>query len=404
MRGQRFVVSSAMLVGILVAGCSGKTEEKAALVAAQGDTTASGSAAIEVGAPRDLAYAPSSILFLAGKAIADMAPSYAGGKPTSYSVTPALPTGLTVDEKSGVITGKPEAASKMVDYTIVGTNAAGSSSAIMYIGVRLGTPSNLKYTSPWNCGLNQPATNTPTLGSGAQVTFSIVPALPAGLSLDAKSGVISGTPTTTQVASQYTVSAKNAEGTATASPIIAVSANVEAPFLLQYVENPAKFTKGIEAKSVPSNLGGAPSAYGISPSLPPGLTMNSGSGVISGIPTTLMEPVNYKAIASNAAGNTAVYVSVSVVDKAPTGLNYATNPAEYQVNKNIDDNVPSAMGGAITEYSVTPSLPMGILLNSKTGVINGKADATSGATDYLIKGTNSSGVFTDTTLRITVTE
>ncbi len=50
-----------------------------------------------------------------------------------YSITPSLPSGLTFDTKTGVITGTPTVKSTATNYTVNVSNAAGSSSAIISI-------------------------------------------------------------------------------------------------------------------------------------------------------------------------------------------------------------------------------------------------------------------------------
>ena len=89
-------------------------------------------------------------------------------------------------------------------------------------------PSGLTYTSstPTYCTGTLITDNTPSSGGGAVVSYSVTLSLPAGLSLDAVTGIISGTPTTATAAADYTVTATNACGFTTA--IINITVN-EAP-------------------------------------------------------------------------------------------------------------------------------------------------------------------------------
>ncbi|WLT32291.1 kelch repeat-containing protein [Geothrix sp. PMB-07] len=64
--------------------------------------------------------------------------------------------------------------------------------------------------------------NKPTTGGGAPTGYSVSPALPAGLNLDASTGVISGTPTTAAAQATYTVTATNGGGSATVALSITV--------------------------------------------------------------------------------------------------------------------------------------------------------------------------------------
>ena len=58
------------------------------------------------------------------------------------------------------------------------------------------------------------APNTPTSGGSAVASYAVTPALPAGLTLDTATGVISGTPSAPTASADYTVTAANAGGRA----------------------------------------------------------------------------------------------------------------------------------------------------------------------------------------------
>lgn len=66
------------------------------------------------------------------------------------------------------------------------------------------------------------APNTPSIGGGAAVSYSVSPALPEGLGLDASTGVITGTPLTVVAAASHIVTATNPAGSTTAALSIAV--------------------------------------------------------------------------------------------------------------------------------------------------------------------------------------
>src|ERR1035438_7330105 len=85
----------------------------------------------------------------------------------------------------------------------------------------------------------------------------------------------------------------------------------------------------------------------------------------------------------------------------PTGLTYSVNPATYTVGVAITPNSPSSSGGAVTSYSVSPSLPAGLALNSTTGVISGTPTAVTASSVFTVTATNTGGT-TTATLTITV--
>ncbi|NBS87440.1 MAG: hypothetical protein EBS60_05080, partial [Verrucomicrobia bacterium] len=85
-------------------------------------------------------------------------------------------------------------------------------------------PSSLSYfTNPATYTMGSAITiNAPTSSAGAVTSYVVSPALPAGLTLNPSTGVISGTPTAVVATGSYTVTASNSGGSTTASLSIAV--------------------------------------------------------------------------------------------------------------------------------------------------------------------------------------
>ena len=127
--------------------------------------------------------------------------------------------------------------------------------------------------------------NLGATGGTAPYTFSIVSGtLPTGLSLNGSTGVISGTPTTAQNIS-FVIKATDAEG-CTGNKTFGF--DVICPTI---VVSPSSIADLIIGQAITINLssngGTAPYTYTVtSGSLPTGLTLNGGTGVISGTPTT----------------------------------------------------------------------------------------------------------------------
>ena len=95
-----------------------------------------------------------------------------------------------------------------------GSNAASSS-----------VPSSLTYsTNPavYTQG-TAIASNTPSSGGGGVASYSVAPPLPAGLSLNTSTGVVTGTPTTATPTASYTVTAVNLGGSTTATLTLTVA-------------------------------------------------------------------------------------------------------------------------------------------------------------------------------------
>jgi hypothetical protein len=91
-------------------------------------------------------------------------------------------------------------------------------------------PANLAYPqAAITATAGQPiSADTPTV-NGTVTTYSVAPALPAGLSLNTTTGAITGTPTAVASQGSYVITASNPSGTTTATVQITVNAAVVPP-------------------------------------------------------------------------------------------------------------------------------------------------------------------------------
>ena len=179
------------------------------------------------GPPTTLTYTSNSLSLPVNVAASTLTPTVTGTV-TSWSVSPALPTGLTLDPSTGVISGTPTTATTSATYTITATNPAGAATLDITIDV-YGPPTAVTYTSnslslPVNVAAS---TLTPTV-TGTVTSWSVSPALPTGLTLNTSTGEISGTPTTATASATYTITATNGAGTDTYDITIEVTGPVSA--------------------------------------------------------------------------------------------------------------------------------------------------------------------------------
>jgi len=141
------------------------------------------------------------------------------GTVTRYSVSPALPGGLSLDVTTGVISGTPQSASPESNYTITASNDGGAASFTWTLTVFV-PPSSLTYAGPVNGTVGAALTQlVPTLSGNADA-FTVFPALPAGVMLDPATGTVSGMPTTARPPLTYTVTASNGGGASTQSQFL----------------------------------------------------------------------------------------------------------------------------------------------------------------------------------------
>lgn len=263
-------------------------------------------------------------------------------------------------------------------------------------------PSNLSYSLKKYTFTTGVAVSpfSPTV-NGWVSSYTISPSLPNGLTLEVGSGKISGTPTLAQTATDYTVTATNSFGSTTTTFSITIS-NGTIPSNLSYTGSPFTFTAGQAISSISPTITGSATAYSISPAIPAGLSLNSSTGIISGIPTSPQSTTNYTIAASNSAGSTSTIISIAISNiPSPSNLKYVGTPYTFITGIQMPSIAPASSGGAVTSYSVSPSLPASISLNTSTGVLSGTPGATQASTTYTITATNSSGS-TTTTIQISI--
>jgi hypothetical protein len=359
---------------------------------AAGSTTASLSITVNDVAPSGLTYSANPVVYTKGLTIPDNTPSASGGVILSYAITPALPGGLVFSTATGIVSGTPTAVSAATNYTVTATNSGGSTTVALRITVKDIAPSALTYsTNPAVYTRGLPITNdTPSNSGGTVTSYTTTPPLPSGLSLDGATGIVSGTPAVVSSTTSYLVTASNSGGLTTA--VLSITVNDAPPADLRYATNPAIFTKNLMiANDAPSNSGGTVITYGVTPTLPAGLSLDATTGVLSGTPTKVSAPASYTVTATNSGGSTTSSLSITVNDIAPSSLTYSMNPAVYARGLPITNNLPSSGGGPITSFAIAPPLPGGLLLNAGTGIISGTPAVLSSPASYTVTATNSGG-------------
>lgn len=176
--------------------------------------------------PSTVNYTTGKAVYIQGTAITPNNPTATGGAVTSYSVSPALPAGLSLSTSTGMISGTPTAVTAPSSYAVTASNSAGSATAFLSITVEGPAPAGLAYTTGtavYSVG-TAIAANSPTTTAGVVTSWSVSPALPEGLTMNYVTGVISGTPTAMSAKNSYTVSASNSTGSSSATLTITVGA------------------------------------------------------------------------------------------------------------------------------------------------------------------------------------
>jgi mono/diheme cytochrome c family protein len=212
--------------------------------------------------------------------------------------------------------------------------------------------------------------NSPTV-TGTYLNYSVAPSLPAGLSLNAGTGVLSGTPTTIYAAWHFIVQAQNVSGSAFDTLGITVIAPPARPTNVTGALGDGLVTVSWTAPT--NDSGGAITSY-TATATPGGATCTTPNGATTQCTVTgLTNGTNYRfsVRATNLAGaGTASALSAVVVPNAPPVIGYAVDTLSGKVDIALSLNKTNT-GGPVASWTCTPAPPTGIAISSSTGNFSG---------------------------------
>ncbi|SCB58252.1 Putative Ig domain-containing protein [Rhizobium aethiopicum] len=341
-----------------------------------GPFTSSRPYSITVAAPT-IAINPSSLpAATTGTAYSQTITASGGTSPYSYAVTAGtLPSGLTLSS-SGVLSGTPTI-SGTFNITITATDSSsgtgpftGSRAYTLTTNIQPPVAGGVTATVAANSS-NNPITLNITGGAASSVAIATGAANGTAI---ASGTSITYTPTSGYSGSDsFTYTATNGSGTsAPATVTITVS-----PPTLAFSPPSGALPNGAVgiaySQTVTASGGASPYSYGVTGSLPAGLTLNPSTGAITGTPTT---PGNYGfSITATDANSAATSAAYTITIPVPTS--FVFSPADGALPEAMAGEAYSqqisATGGVGTKiYSLASgSLPSGLVLNISTGQLTG---------------------------------
>ena len=265
--------------------------------------------------PCDLRYTVSATSYVVGEVIAPNQPLYGCGEPDGWNVDLALPLGIEIDPTTGVISGSPVEVSPETFYTVTAANSSGSDSTVISIAVLPEPPCQLTYPVDelvLDLGEELPP-QIPLVGCGEVEGYLVEPPLPAGLSLDPVTGILSGVAGIEAPPALHLISAENVSGSTTFEILISVLAT--APCDLEYPLASITHPMGVAIDPIVPVVGcGTPSSFTISPDLPSGLALDAVTGTIFGTPQFETAEVEYTIVGGNAIGSVETTILIRIAD------------------------------------------------------------------------------------------
>jgi len=313
----------------------------------------------------------------------------AGGSGSGYifSVSAGLlPTGLSLSATTGAITGTPSATG-IFSFTVQATDGLGNTGSQQLSVTIVNALSITTVSLPAG---EQTATYNQTLmamgGTGAGYMWSISSgALPAGLSLAAATGVLSGIPSVSGTFPFTVQATDSASDTAMQQLTLTLGA---APVI-----STASLPTGVAGFAYSQTLmatggAGAQTWSLLSGTLPAGLSLNSSTGTIAGTPAAFgTSPIMVKVTDGN-GGTATQQITLQIVN--PVSINTPALPSGA-VGEAYNQTINASGGVAPLTFSISAgSLASPLQLNATTGAITGTPTSSATST-FTVKITDASG-------------
>jgi uncharacterized repeat protein (TIGR01451 family) len=299
-----------------------------------------------------------------------------GTAPFAWSVSAGtLPAGLTLGASTGLLSGTPTVAGSF-SFTARVLDASSQPATQAVTLIIAAQPAVTLATPDGEVGLAYSGQPTTTGGTGPFTWTLSAGSLPAGVSLAASTGLISGTPTVAG-SSSFTVTATDAFNQAANRAVTLLVI----PRPVVNATAPASGQESISYSNAFAVTGGlAPYVWRIAAgSIPPGLSLTTSTGTIAGTPTTAGSyAFTIAVIDGNGMGaSRAVTVTVS---PGPLVIVKTANVSSAAPNSVVAYTITVNNTGSVTRAGVALSDPLTGVLDDAT--YNADVSATSGTATY----------------------
>jgi hypothetical protein len=321
------------------------------------------------------AYAPVSVLV--GEPVVITPSSVSGGvSPYAFVVSSGeLPSGLSLNAVSGVVSGTPSVVGSFAAVVSV-SDGVGQlrSSALAISVVEPVVPLLVDAYAFESVVLGSGLSVSPVVVSGGagDLVFALESgALPGGVTLSASSGVLAGVTSEVGVFSGV-VRVTDARSVAA---LASFRLTVRPPELVFGAYADSVVVEGVEFSVSPGSVSGgaAPLAFSLVGSLPAGVSLDAGSGVISGVPTELGVFGGLVRVSDSFGLSASAAYLVDVRSSAGALLLSPYPFTSALVGSSVSVSPVGLSGGApeLVFEVVSGSLPAGVSLNAASGVLSG---------------------------------
>ena len=308
---------------------------------------------------------------LVGEAITDVVVPAASGAPTpTYAVEGSLPAGLAFDTGTRTISGTPTSAGSGT-ITIRATNSGGVADWTVAYNFAADTTPSAPTLSDQTGVVNTAVDITLPVGTGGNSPLSYsIANLPAGLSFNADTRKITGTPTTEETKTvTYTVT--DADGDADSETFtFTIGPEDLTPSAPTLSDQTGVVNTAVDITLPVGTGGNSPLSYAIA-NLPSGLTFNTSTRKITGTPTTEeSKTVTYTVTDADSDADSETFTfTIGPEDLTPSAPTLSDQTGA--VNTAVDITLPVGTGGNSPLAYAIANLPSGLTFNTSTRKITG---------------------------------
>jgi hypothetical protein len=272
----------------------------------------------------------------------------------------------------------------------------------LYIGCSLPAGENIAYVPPDPPIISLPVSaandtvgnpiSYPSVSSGGPISsYSILPPLPAGVTLNTVTGIIEGTPTAGCAPTQHILTAKGPAGAIDTARITLHIAY--RPFTISYPEAGVDTVDdSLSYEAIPDTTLYSPvRRYSITPVLPAGLRLDTLTGRIYGR-ATQAAPSTVRIVTGIGPGGDSdtARIVLEIVHRPPV-ISY-TPPILTDTQYQEASHPIVSTGGRVTVFRIDPALPEGLNFDTLTGQVWGSPLAEVPMTFYSVTAEGPAGV------------
>ena len=144
------------------------------------------------------------------------------------------------------------------------------------------------------------------------------------------------------------------------------------------------------------STGGTVVSYSISPAIENGLSFSTTTGRITGTPTSTASLRTYTITGSNENGSASATFGITVQSLSPPAFTISSATETVTAGNPISGYTVNSTGGAISSFSISPTISNGLSFSTSTGRITGTPSSAASLVTYTITGTNADGSATAT--------